>query len=414
MYFPDSISVAVMKRSLSLRSRLAVVGLRLVNALSRLLGRGQGTVAGGRVGLRIDPSLLRHLAQDREVIVVSGTNGKTTTSAMLAAAWASPVAHNTTGANMMAGHVAALASNSAPRVVLETDEAWLDVVVAQVRPAVVVLLNLSRDQLDRATEVRALAQRWRDMVALSPDVTFVANVSDPLVCFATELAAKVLYVAVPSAWHEDASACPKCAQPLTFAQRWSCSCGFAQPVAYSSVDQSGNIVVGDVAVPVETTLPGLFNRVNAAFAIVALQRVGEDQARVASRLSAVSVVQGRYGVRRWRERTLRLLLAKNPAGVAALLADLDSSGEIWVAINAQIADGRDPSWLYDAPFEWLAGRTVHCLGERRLDLATRLAIDGVDHRVIDDEETLATGSDTVTLIANYTTFQHWLAVSTPC
>src|ERR1035437_8705868 len=143
-----------MTPSLSLRARVARVAVLVVNWLSRVSGRGSGTVAGGRVGLAICPNLLGQLAKDRIVILVSGTNGKTTTSAMAVTGWGSDVTANATGANMAAGHVAALVGSHHPRVVLEVDEAWLPDVVRSTRPAVVVLLNLSRDQLDRASEVR--------------------------------------------------------------------------------------------------------------------------------------------------------------------------------------------------------------------------------------------------------------------
>ena len=93
-------------------------------------------------------------------------------------------------------------------------------------------------------------------------------------------------------------------------------------------------------------------------------------------------------------------------------ADLDD--EVWVAINAQTADGKDPSWLYDAPFERLVGHNVRCLGERRLDLATRLEADGVVATVVDDLNVLTLSQGPVTLIANYTAFRQWMGESTPC
>jgi len=414
LYLVDSISVAVMVTRLTLRSRVAIGAVHLVNTLSRRLGRGRGTVAGGKVGLFIDPHLVAVLAAGRQVIVVSGTNGKTTTSALIAAGWGGEVVHNVTGANMLAGHVAALLASNAPRVVLEVDEAWLDLVVRETHPAVVVLLNLSRDQLDRATEVRALAQRWRAMVEASPQRVYVANASDPLVAYAVERGLTVNYLSVPAVWRDDAQACPKCTQPLDFVSRWNCRCGFAEPPVVGEVTLDGEIRWRGSSVPVVEGLPGLFNRVNAAFALAALDAVGVPALEAAERLGAITVVEGRYGRRQWKGRTLHLLLAKNPAGVAAILRDVAPTGEVWVAINAQVADGRDPSWIYDAPFDLLKGRTVRCFGDRRLDLATRLDTDGVAFEVADEDHPVASGSAEVTLIANYTAFQQWMAVSTPC
>src|SRR5271154_2613026 len=148
----------------SLRDAVATGAVRTVNRLSRLTSRGSGTVIGGRVGLVIAPDLLKKLARGRDIVLVSGTNGKTTTTAMIAAGWGEGTTTNATGSNMPEGHVAALAESKSPHVVLEVDEAWLGDVTRATKPRVVTLLNLSRDQLDRANEVRRLAERWRDVV----------------------------------------------------------------------------------------------------------------------------------------------------------------------------------------------------------------------------------------------------------
>ena len=403
-----------MERRTPVRAALAITAARRDNWLSRRTGRGSGTVAGGRVGLRLAPQLLSTLARGRDVILVTGTNGKTTTSALVREGWGQVVAANATGANMPAGHVAALIDSSSNAVVLETDEAWLATVIEQTAPRVIVLLNLSRDQLDRASEVRQLAERWRVALAKAKGCTVVANASDPLVVYAAELAPTVTWIQVPSVWQLDAQSCPHCTSPLRFDGTWSCECGFHEPTA--TVRSEGTRAwFGEDPIELTLAIPGAFNFVNATFALVALEVVGVPRSEASARLASLTSVQGRYGRRQWRGRELRLLLAKNPAGVAALLApgaDLDD--EVWVAINAQIADGKDPSWLYDAPFEQLKGHQVMCLGERRLDLATRLEADGVTATVVDDVEVLALGQSPVTLIANYTAFRYWLGESTPC
>src|SRR5579872_4472974 len=140
---------------LGARAWLALGAMRIVNEVSRRAGRGQGTVIGGRVGLRVAPTLLSDLASSRDVTLVSGTNGKTTTTACVVAALRTlgPVATNDTGSNMLEGHVAALGRRTrAPRAVLECDEVWLPRAIAAEHPRAVVLLNLSRDQLDRTSE----------------------------------------------------------------------------------------------------------------------------------------------------------------------------------------------------------------------------------------------------------------------
>jgi UDP-N-acetylmuramyl tripeptide synthase len=399
------------------RERVAIVGLKTVNWASRLSRRGAGTVAGGRVGLAIAPHLLASLADNRTIIVVSGTNGKTTTTALCVAGWGDDVTTNDTGANMPAGHVAALAGSTNSKAVLEVDEAWLDEVVRATKPRVAVLLNLSRDQLDRASEVRHMAERWRRcfMSSDNAQVLVIANANDPLVVYAALDAPHVLWCDVPTSWALDAQSCPRCTLPLTRTQdSWSCSCGLAKPTHLTTL-LGAALKVGAQTGNVELSLPGDFNRANAAMAATALTRVGVALGDSLPRMKAVTGVAGRYTVRSWQGHRVRLLLAKNPAGFDALLSTVPSgTADVWVAINANSADGRDPSWLYDVAFEKLRGHRVWCFGDRRLDLATRLDYAGVDYTIAEENQTLPVANVPVDLLANYTAFQQWMTRSVPC
>jgi lipid II isoglutaminyl synthase (glutamine-hydrolysing) len=347
------------------------------------------------------------------VILVSGTNGKTTTTALVARGWADAVTTNETGANMPAGHVAALAKGAHERVVLEVDEAWLPEVARRSSPRVIVLLNLSRDQLDRASEVRVLAAKWRDALART-SATVVANANDPLVVYAAEVAESVRWCDVPTPWLDDARSCPHCTRPLVHeGSTWHCQCGFAKPTNVTAEVTSTGARVGDVALDLSLSLLGEFNRANATMALSALGEVGVDLARASVRLGEVTSVAGRFSLRRYRGQDLRMLLAKNPAGFAALLEVVPSSpGEVWIAINARVADGRDPSWLYDVPFEVLRGHRVRCFGDRRLDLATRLDYAGVEWRLADGPVEVI--DEPIHLLANYTAFADFMDETTPC
>jgi UDP-N-acetylmuramyl tripeptide synthase len=401
----------------SLRNYLAVAGVKSVNRASRMSRRGAGTVAGGRVGLRISPTLLDVLALGRTIVVVSGTNGKTTTTALCVAGWGGNVTTNETGANMPAGHVAALAGSSNAHAVLEADEAWLAEVVRATRPKVVVLLNLSRDQLDRANEVRQMAERWRHclLAAENAGVVVVANANDPLVVYAAIDAPTVRWCDVATSWSGDAQSCPRCTLALQHGPHdWKCSCGLAKPTTITT-RLDGELFVSGESLQLDLSLPGEFNRANAAMAVTALLEVGVSAAQSLPRMKAVVAVAGRYSVRSWNGHRVRLLLAKNPAGFDALLTTVPSgSGDVWVAINANIADGRDPSWLYDVAFESLAGHLVWCFGDRRLDLATRLDYAGVAYKIVDDMQKIPPAPEPVDLLANYTAFQEWMARSRPC
>jgi UDP-N-acetylmuramyl tripeptide synthase len=348
-------------------------------------------------------------------VLVSGTNGKTTTTAMISTGWRGEVATNSTGSNMPEGHVAALTASSGSKAVLEVDEAWLADVTRAVSPQVIVLLNLSRDQLDRANEVRQLAERWRVLCGELSGVTVVANANDPLVVYAAESAHDVVWCDVPTPWNTDATSCPKCTMPLHFeGDTWWSDCGFAKPTAIE-VSLRNGLVIGRTSLDLVLSLPGAFNEANAAMALATLSHLDVDLTGALARINALSSVAGRFSLRGWRGHRLRLLLAKNPAGFAAMLDTIPHDGaDVWVAINARIADGKDPSWLYDVPFETLRGHRVYCFGDRRLDLATRLEYGGVEYVVVESETVLPTSTDVVDVLSNYTAFQEWREKTSPC
>ena len=410
------VSVATMSNARGVRNRVAKLVVTTVNRLSQSVGRGAGTVAGGRAGLRIAPTLLSSLARGRSMVLVSGTNGKTTTTSMISTGWGGSVVTNATGSNMPPGHVAALATSTDSRVVLEVDEAWLAHVLDATKPRAVVLLNLSRDQMDRASEVRQLAERWRRSLGqhANHDVVVVANANDPLVVYAAETAVDVRWCDVPTPWLADAISCPKCTTAILYeVGDWHCVCGFAKP-RMMSTRLGDDLFIGGKHVSLELLLPGDFNRTNAAMALSALDVLHVDVHEASKRIGQLTSVAGRFSLRRWHGHSIRLLLAKNPAGFDALLSTMPSdTTDVWIAINARIADGRDPSWLYDVPFERLRGHRVLCFGDRRLDLAARLEYAQVDFVVVNETSTIAGSTMTVPLIANYTAFSEWFARSTP-
>ncbi|HWD08143.1 MAG TPA: Mur ligase family protein, partial [Actinomycetota bacterium] len=202
-----------MKRSL--RTELALQAGRLAGALSRAGRVGAGVTIGGRVALALAPGALAELAGDRVLCLVSGTNGKTTTTRLIAAALRASgraVTSNTTGANLASGLVSALSGSRDPAV-LEVDEAVLPRAAAALDPSLMVLTNLSRDQLDRYGEVGTVAGRWREMLAARPGQRVVANLRDPFVVWAAQ-PARALWVDTGMTWREDATVCPACGSLL--------------------------------------------------------------------------------------------------------------------------------------------------------------------------------------------------------
>ena len=395
--------MAATPASLSPRTRLAARVGETVGGLSRLLRFGGGSVIGGRAILAVDPRALERLSVGHQIALVSGTNGKTTTTSLLRAALATrgPVVTNLLGANLPPGLAAALAAGPpAAPAALEVDEAWLGRVVPQVNPVAVALLNLSRDQLDRNNEVRRLANSWRLALADRPGLVVVANADDPLVVWGAGQARQVIWVGAGQPWTDDAAGCPACGGRIDFlVSAWACGgCEFRRPNLDVSLDQ----------VDLNLQLPGRANRANAVMALSVAQALGVDPATAAAPMAQVAEVVGRYATVQVGEREARLLLAKNPAGWLEVFDFLRPAPvPVVVAINARIADGKDPSWLWDVPFERLQGRLVVATGERSRDLAVRLHYAEVEHVHQPDLVAAigAAGAPSVDVVANYTSFQ---------
>jgi lipid II isoglutaminyl synthase (glutamine-hydrolysing) len=352
----------------------------------------------------LDPQALARGAAGRSLALVSGTNGKTTTRTLLVAALETKgvVVSNGGGANLPTGLTAALGGDRiATDGVLEVDEPFLPRVMDAVRPRVVVLLNLSRDQLDRYAEVRRLAGIWREALAKDGAPVAVANCDDPLVTWAAQGAPQVIWVAAGQRWSNDASVCPACGGVIERdALGWRSACGLSRPRPDWLVNGTTVTDPAGVAHSVHLSIPGDVNVGNAALAAAAASLWQVEPEAALNAMGRIASVEGRYLTSTYAGSTARLLLAKNPAGLV-------------VAVNAKAADGRDPSWLWDVPFERLQGRRTVATGERSRDVAVRLRYAGVEHVRIDDASAALkeAGADgPVEVLANYTAFQTYRRV----
>ena len=403
---------------LPMRAKVATTVGGAAATVSRLAGKGDGSVIGGIIGLRLAPDLLSLLATGREIVLVTGTNGKTTTTKLITAALAplgGEIASNIYGANMEAGLTSALSRAPGARVaVLETDEKYIPSMVKATRPRVVTLLNLSRDQMDRAAEIWLLARRWRDALAAAPDCRVVANADDPLVAWAASSARQVTWVAAGQRWREDSWCCPHCgAHLLRDGDDWSCrECGHRRPPVSWILQGDDVIDPAGRATRLDLALPGRANRSNAVIALAVAEAFGVHLTQALAELRGVTSVAGRYTQVNRRGCDIRLLLAKNPAGwLEALDVMAPPPVPILLSVNAQGPDGRDTSWLWDVDFRRLRGRHVLVGGERRLDLAVRLEADAVPFRLISniDEavDVALTVAPKLEVLANYTAFQQY-------
>jgi UDP-N-acetylmuramyl tripeptide synthase len=407
---------------LPMRARLAATVGGAAATVSRLAGKGDGSVIGGIIGLRLEPDLLSMLAAGRSVVLVTGTNGKTTTTRLITAALGAlgeQIASNIYGANMEAGLTSALSrAPDAPLAVLETDEKYIPAMVAATSPRVVVLLNLSRDQMDRAAEIWLLARRWREALGGAPDCRVVANADDPLVAWAAGAARQVTWVAAGQRWRDDSWCCPHCGAHLVRdGDNWACrECANRRPPVSWALAGDQVIDPWGRASPLELALPGRANRSNAVMALAVADAFGVAVADALRELRGVTSIAGRYTQVSRRGCEVRLLLAKNPAGwLEALDVLAPPPVPVLLSVNAQGPDGRDTSWLWDVDYRRLRGRPVLVGGERRLDLGVRLEADEVPFRLVGDiDEAVdlarAAGSPNLEVLANYTAFQQYRAV----
>ncbi|HWY17465.1 MAG TPA: MurT ligase domain-containing protein [Solirubrobacteraceae bacterium] len=418
---------------------------RAAGALSRLRGGGATSVP-GKLLLKLEPDAIGALASrlDRGSVLISATNGKTTTAAMVASILERRglgLVHNQAGANMAGGIASTLLSAARPRGriagelgLFEVDELWLAPVAAQLSGLRAVLLsNLFRDQLDRYGELETIADSWVSALRDRParEAMLVLNADDPLVAdlgrdregfvgdgedrvgdVRGDGNGRVVYFGVEDdslalagmAHAADATHCRRCGAPYAFDAvylghlgHYHCpSCGRRRPsptVRAGAVTLEGvrgarfRLSVPEGAAEVKLSLPGLYNVYNALAAAALAVALEIPLAAIVAGLQGSRPAFGRAETVTVDGRETRILLVKNPAGCNEVLRTLalePGEHDVLGVLNDNIADGRDVSWVWDADYELLAGRvrSVTCAGTRAPELALRLKYAGVDpHRI---------------------------------
>lgn len=399
---------------LPLRARAALLAARSAAWASQRAGRGKGSMIGGLVALKIEPNLMSRLAAGKRTVVVTGTNGKSTTTRMTAAALGTlgrEVATQADGANMDAGIVAALtAHRGAPLAALEVDELHVPHVLDATAAEALVLLNLSRDQLDRVGEINAIERRLRAGVDAHPELTVIANCDDVLVTSVAYDAKNVVWVAAGAGWTSDSTSCPRSGEPIVRdgAHWYSTGTDFSRPEPDWWVDDTSIHGPDGFVAQLDLQLPGRANRGNAAQAVAAAVAMGADPAAAVEAVGTVGEVAGRYATVTVGEHTVRMLLAKNPAGWQEAMSMIDGTAEgLVIAVNGQVPDGEDLSWLWDVQFERFENGKVVASGERGADLAVRLTYAGAEHSLVADPLAAIASCPPgrVEVLANYTAFR---------
>jgi lipid II isoglutaminyl synthase (glutamine-hydrolysing) len=390
---------------------------RTVARLSRVAGRG-GTSLPGKVLIRLEPEAISELSArlPRGSALISATNGKTTTAAMVASvlerAGISTV-HNRAGANMAGGVASALLAAihdhdlDGELGLFEVDEFWVDRIAPQLAPRALVLGNLFRDQLDRFGELESIADRWAAATARLTDSALVLNADDPLVADLGRQGQRVSYfgvedpsMAIEAMQHaSDSKHCRRCGAAYAYDAiymghlgRYHCpACGQQRPrptVAAERIvldgTRSSQFVLRTPAgdADVRLPLPGLYNVYNALAAAALCLELSVGLEAVTAGLQAVRAAFGRAELVEIGDVELQVLLVKNPAGANEILRTLalePGELELLAVLNDRTADGRDISWVWDADFELLKGRVrrITCSGTRAAELALRVKYAGV-------------------------------------
>jgi UDP-N-acetylmuramyl tripeptide synthase len=400
-----------------MRRTVAVLAGKATGALSRATGRGGGTTLPGDVARVIDRGVLRKLASELTggAVLVTGTNGKTTTSRLIAALLEglpdARVVANRAGANLIYGATAAAVAGAgldgrlrADWAVFEIDEATLPIAVEEIRPRAVLVGNLFRDQLDRYGELELLAQTiQRALERLPASGRAVLNADDPRVGeIGLHLARPPIWyglddprVAAPELPHAaDARTCPRCGESLRFRVVYyghegiyECPNGdFARPepdlVGHDvRLDGLDRVAVTLADTRLEVPLGGLYNVYNVMGAFAVGGALGLEPDYMAERLRGAAAAFGRQERFEREGRRFTMMLAKNPTGFNEILRESERAHgrHFLIGLNDRIADGRDVSWIWDVDFELLADRAelVVPTGVRAHDLAVRLKYAGV-------------------------------------
>ncbi|MCF0146668.1 MAG: DUF1727 domain-containing protein [Eubacterium sp.] len=412
-----------------IRTMAAVAACKGVRGLLRLGHRG-GTTVPGRAALKIDPAVLKTISAGMDVIVVTGTNGKTTTCRMLLHALESAgkdVLANRSGANLLPGIVAEFASDTDlfghPKkkiAIIECDEGAMKQVIPLLKPRVIAVTNLFRDQLDRYGEITHTREAIRMAVKESPESILCLNADCSLTAsIAEDLPNPVFYygIEIPVGKQEnaeisDARYCIKCGKEYRYSYHtyahlggFFCpSCGYSRrPSHYGvttirSMDTKGSDFDLAVRTPgqeeiswdVHCALPAVYNIYNAAAAVCAASEAGFDTKQIISSLADVTSSFGRMETFDLDGTQVQMILVKNPAGcdrALSYVASVEEEHDVVLCLNDRTADGHDISWIWDADFEAICEnphvRRFYVRGDRAEDMQLRLKYGGASEEKIE-------------------------------
>lgn len=377
-----------------LRLGLAVSVAKSVTFIVKSLRLGAASVLPGSIARRIEPRLLELLSQQVKngVILIAGTNGKTTTALLLCTILERQgyrIAHNSTGANLENGLMTALMENTSwlgrlnvDYGILEVDENIVPRVLKPLQPRIILCLNLFRDQLDRYGEVDSISKRWTKVISTLPlETVVIPNADDPTLCYlGQQLPQKVLFFGMNEPEHYleaiphavDSIYCPSCGHSLDYKGVYlshlgdfTCpQCGFSKSKPTLESGEWSQILVG------------LYNKYNTLAAVTAAQELGVDEGIIRDTVNNFQAAFGRAEDLVINHKRVRILLSKNPVGTNETIRVVTESTDTTtlLVLNDRTPDGTDVSWIWDVDTEKLVqrGGTLVVSGDRLYDMALRL------------------------------------------
>ena len=397
---------------MSIRGTVAVTVGKGAQWALRTFTKG-GTSLPGKLAAKIDPAVLAQLSKDYEVVIITGTNGKTLTTSLIYHVLGQKfqnILTNPTGANMVQGIISAFLENSGKEhgdkklAVLEVDEASLIHVTKYIKPKIIVNTNVFRDQMDRFGEIYTIYQKMIDGAALAPNALILANGDSPIF-HSRELINPQIYFGfnhesdgeTMAHYNTDGVLCPECQNILhykfnTYANlgKYYCPhCGFKRPelkYAVTSVDhldyQSSSFKIDGH--PFKINVAGLYNIYNALAAYSVAREFNLTTDEIQAGFSAAQQKFGRQETIQIGEKEIILNLIKNPVGLNQIIALLDYEKDpfsLAVVLNDKPADGTDVSWIWDGEFERLTDFDIPSVvigGTRREELRLRLEVAGIE------------------------------------
>lgn len=366
---------------------------KLFTLFSRFFNIGSGSTWSGHIALSLNSNFIKQIIRKNNIriILIAGTNGKTTTGKLIQAILEKnnkKVFQNQAGANLLNGIASSLILNSSLTgtikkdfAIFEIDENTLPLILQEIKdPDFVIILNLFRDQLDRYGEINTIAKKWSDALSkVNKKITLILNADDPQVAFlGKKCKLNTLYFGLDSknktekTQHaSDSTYCPNCGSKLIYRSTyfshlgdWKCEkCGFKHPQ---------KIFTDSPLYP----LLGIYNQYNTNAAILLAESLGLEREKIIASLKNFKPAFGRQEILNIDGRKVQIFLSKNPTGFNESLktiANFDSKN-ILLLLNDRIPDGRDVSWIWDVDFEEFFSqfKNVTVSGDRAFDMGLRL------------------------------------------